>query len=253
MRNSGTRLHRIWGGMKDRCNNPKSKDVSRYGGRGIKICKEWDSSFLAFKEWAENNGYKEYLTIDRIDVNGNYEPSNCRWADLITQGRNRRNNKMVTAFGKTQCMASWAEEFNIPHQTLRERILSLNIPPEEALMCKSDRRKKEIQLNGRTQSIVDWAKEYGIKSGVLEKRLKQGMSLKEALSKPVQARRKSCRQGRYRIIEFGGERHSLTEWSKITGIHISTLSYRLSKLMMTPEEALTTPIMDNQSRRKKII
>lgn len=86
------RLFKIWQGMRQRCNNPKDKDYPSYGGRGIRICKEWNRS-ASFMEWAINNGYSDDLTIDRIDVNGNYEPSNCRWATYTQQARNKRMQK----------------------------------------------------------------------------------------------------------------------------------------------------------------
>lgn len=87
---TNTRLFRIWQGMKYRCYNPKCKDYSRYGGRGVVICKEWREDFQAFYDWSMANGYSDNLTIDRKDSNGNYEPSNCRWATVKQQTENKR-------------------------------------------------------------------------------------------------------------------------------------------------------------------
>lgn len=89
------RLYEVWGSMKKRCNNPNDKSYKNYGGRGIKVCKEWDENYLSFKKWAYKNGYDENAphgecTIDRIDVNGNYEPNNCRWISNAEQQKNKR-------------------------------------------------------------------------------------------------------------------------------------------------------------------
>ena len=91
MRN--TRLYSIWHGMKERCYNTKHKFYKHYGGRGIKVCEEWKNDFQTFADWALSHGYADNLTIDRIDVNGNYEPSNCQWATNAEQQRNKRNSK----------------------------------------------------------------------------------------------------------------------------------------------------------------
>jgi hypothetical protein len=76
--------------MKYRCNNPKARKYKFYGGAGITVCKEWETNFSQFKEWALSHGYSDNLSIDRINNGGNYEPTNCRWADSVTQNNNRR-------------------------------------------------------------------------------------------------------------------------------------------------------------------
>lgn len=93
---SRTKLGMVYTGIKQRCNNPNNKNYKHYGGRGIKVCEEWEKNPQTFFDWAIKNGYKEGLSIDRIDVNGNYEPSNCRWVDYEVQSINqglRKDNK----------------------------------------------------------------------------------------------------------------------------------------------------------------
>lgn len=102
---SSSRLYVVWSGMINRCENSSNKSYQYYGGRGIKVCDEWRNDFMAFKNWAIANGYDDKAqygdcTIDRIDVNGNYEPSNCRWVDNLTQARNKRPRKRGYKRGK---------------------------------------------------------------------------------------------------------------------------------------------------------
>lgn len=124
---SNDRLYNIWLKMRDRCYNKKNKSYADYGGRGIIVCEEWNSDFMSFYNWSIKNGYDESLptsecSIDRIDVNGNYCPSNCRWATIKEQANNKRNNRMITYMGKTQSVSMWADELNISVGKLRSRL-----------------------------------------------------------------------------------------------------------------------------------
>ena len=119
---SNTRLYQIYCTMKQRCCNSNDMAYKDYGGRGITICKEWLDSFTAFYDWAIANGYKEDLTIDRIDVNGNYEPSNCRWLSRGEQSKNTRRNVYATFYGETKTLSEWARIANIPQTTFCRRI-----------------------------------------------------------------------------------------------------------------------------------
>lgn len=112
---SKTRLYKIWSGMKRRCFNKNDWGYSRYGGRGITVCEEWKKSYEEFEKWALSHGYEETLTIDRIDVNGNYEPSNCRWASAKEQTENRRTNILVKYQGKEMPLKRACEKANISY------------------------------------------------------------------------------------------------------------------------------------------
>lgn len=90
------RIYKIWQGIRQRCNNPNDKDYADYGGRGIKVCDEWDNSSEKFVLWALENGYADNLSIDRIDTNSNYSPQNCRWATWTQQARNKRKERINT-------------------------------------------------------------------------------------------------------------------------------------------------------------
>ena len=118
---STSRLARILHSMRQRCTYEKSINFADYGGRGIRVCEEWTRNADAFFTWASANGYADDLTIDRIDVNGDYSPENCRWASMKEQQNNRRNNVVIEFRGKTQTAKQWAEELGIKYTTLRHR------------------------------------------------------------------------------------------------------------------------------------
>lgn len=119
---SETKLNGIYSSMKRRCYNKNDKNYNDYGNRGITVCDEWKNNSKAFYNWALSNGYQEGLTIDRIDNNGNYEPSNCKWATMKEQSRHRRNSRLVEYNGKAQCISAWAEELGVREGLLRDRL-----------------------------------------------------------------------------------------------------------------------------------
>lgn len=139
----GTRLYRIWAQIKTRCYNENDEHYKNYGGRGISMCESWRDSFDSFRDWAIENEYSDDLSIDRIDVNGNYEPSNCRWATEKEQQNNRTNNRLLTYDGKTQTMTQWAEELGLSYYTIRTRMNKLGWTVEETLSTPAGQPRKK--------------------------------------------------------------------------------------------------------------
>lgn len=130
-------LHRVWSSMIMRCENPKRPYYYLYGGRGIKVCDEWRKDYLAFYEWSMQNGYKlEMLefhrnkyTLDRININGDYSPENCRWVDYRQQNENKRHNLILEIDGEKKVISDWLRQYNakIPYfySLLREGMTEL--------------------------------------------------------------------------------------------------------------------------------
>ena len=116
------RLGSVWLKMIERCLNPFSKNYKDYGGRGITVCEEWKEDRSAFIQWALDNGYKFFTSLDRIDNNKGYCPDNCRWVDKKTQNRNRRNNVYIEFRGERMCMGELAERAGLPYYRVRDRI-----------------------------------------------------------------------------------------------------------------------------------
>lgn len=121
---SHTRLHKIWHSMYCRCYYSATNQYKNYGGRGIKVCEEWKhmDGFINFYNWAINNGYRDDLTLDRIDNNKNYCPENCRWSTPKQQSNHRTNNVLYTYKGRTQTSKQWCDEYGISQTTLNDRL-----------------------------------------------------------------------------------------------------------------------------------
>lgn len=121
---SRDRLYGIWIKMKHRCYNPKAGKYKNYGGRGITMCEEWLKDYNTFRDWALAHGYEETLTIDRINVNGNYEPDNCRWIPLNEQGKNTTRTVNITVCGISKCQSDWANDLGMPKFSHTETIIN---------------------------------------------------------------------------------------------------------------------------------
>ena len=142
-----SRLYRIWLNMRNRCNNSRDHHYNRYGGRGIKICKEWDD-FEKFENWAIDHGYNENLSLDRINNDDGYYPGNCRWVNATVQANNRRSSVYYTFNGETHTLAEWARIKGISYKNLTNRIYR-GVSFETALNTPIDYRKS----NKKNQSF----------------------------------------------------------------------------------------------------
>lgn len=226
---SKTRQYRIWHNMIYRCYRTENKDYLRYGGRGILVCDEWKNNFMAFYEWANQNGYQDDLTLDRIDFNGDYSPENCRWVTWKTQHRNCRSNRMESYNGKTQSTAAWAEEFNIPNQLLLTR-LGRGWPIEVALTTPVDsdnklKQKSNLLLcDGEIKTVTEWSKKYGVPVSTIRGRLSYGWDVERAIKSPPDP---GSQRKHPKYITYNNESKTLHEWAEITGISATTIKERI--------------------------
>jgi hypothetical protein len=167
--------------MRKRCTDLAHDNYALYGGRGIKVCDQWLGSFENFL--ADMGERPEGKFLERIDNNGNYEPSNCRWATRSEQARNRRTNHLITHNGVTQPLVAWAEQVGISRLTLRSRLRE-GWSTERAL-TEPARLNGAITFQGVTRNVADWAREFGLKRATLARRLNSGWSVKKALTEPL--------------------------------------------------------------------
>lgn len=134
---TGTRIHNVWRSMKGRCYNPNNTIYKYYGGRGIKICEEWLNDFQKFYKWAMENGYNDNLTIERKNVNGNYEPNNCKWATRIEQANNKNSNHFLEFNGEIHTIAEWGRITRINQNIIERRINDLGWSVKDALSVEA--------------------------------------------------------------------------------------------------------------------
>lgn len=151
------RLYRIHAGMIDRCLNPKNENFHNYGGRGIVVCLKWIKDKNAFIEWALANGYQENLTIDRIDVNGGYNPENCRWATVRQQAQNKRNTRYITYKGEQRKIIDWCELLNLDFKVVNQRIFLCGWEAEDAFNPDLNHKPKEYTFQGKRITATERA------------------------------------------------------------------------------------------------
>lgn len=165
-----TRLYRIWGQMRARCYTKSSINFQYYGDRGITVCSEWDN-FNDFYSWAINSGYEDSLSLDRIDVNGNYCPENCRWITPEEQQHNKRSNHLITHEGETKTLTQWARTINIKPQTLSKRLRS-GMSFETAIKTPVKPRNTITVSNKITAArFIEALKDSGMKQRVLAQKI----------------------------------------------------------------------------------
>lgn len=181
---SKTKLYEIWAGMRQRCSNPGATNYARYGGAGVRVCKRWAdfASFAADMGQRPSAGH----TLDRIDSNKGYTPSNVRWALIGQQQSNLKSNKVITYKGTTLHLSAWARKAGMNSATLSHRLL-LGVPFERAIQAgnirtRGPRPERLLTYKGKTQNLSAWAKEVGVTSGTIGRRLRLGATLQQVLS-----------------------------------------------------------------------
>lgn len=140
-----TRLYKIFSMMKDRCYNKNSKAYMYYGGKGVSICDEWLNDFQVFYNWAIQNGYNDNLTIERMDVNGNYEPNNCKWITQSEQTRNRTNTHFILFNDEKYTLTELSNKLGVSRTTIRKYEKQFNGDSERAINFIVEKSKNESE------------------------------------------------------------------------------------------------------------
>ena len=177
------RIRKIYDGMHSRCYHENHNRYENYGARGITVCQEWHD-FETFYQWAINNGYSDELTIDRIDNDKRYEPSNCRWATVKEQANNRSTNVWVEIDGVTKNLTQWSEHIGVSDSVIRTRYYRDGDRGKDLIRPLSYNSKQSVTINGVTRTYSEWSEITGIKRGTIWSRYKRGKR-DEDLIKPV--------------------------------------------------------------------
>ena len=189
---SRTKAYRTFHGMKQRCYNTNNPEYKNYGGRGIKICDEWLNDVSKFWEWVLENGWDENKSrddqsIDRINVNGNYCPENCRIIPMSQQHYNRTDTHYITVNGITKTLQEWSDMYGVSPSLINYRLASGWSAEDAVLKSVKEMKERigEITFNGRTMLLTDWARELNIPASTLANRLNSlGWNVEKAMTEP---------------------------------------------------------------------
>lgn len=165
------RLYRIWKAMRTRCNNPNFHAYKYYGGKGVKICDEWDS-YETFYNWAIQNGYDHDLTIDRINNNDGYSPSNCRWISHAEQQNNRSNRVTQIINGEEMTLKQIAERYGLNKHTVTTRYDSGWRGIE---LIRPSRESTVVEVNGEKLTLLQLSRKYEIPWSTVRDRYRKGV------------------------------------------------------------------------------
>lgn len=177
-----TRIYRIYHGMKNRCYNSQIPKYKNYGGRGVKICDEWlgENGFINFYNWAIESGYDNTLTIERIDVNGNYCPKNCKWITEKEQAKNKTNNIYIEIDGRKKILSEWCKEFNIRYGLVHGRISK----GWNAIDALTKQKSGLHEYKGRQLTLKEISEISGLSPKTIKSRLDKKWSMERIINEP---------------------------------------------------------------------
>jgi hypothetical protein len=186
-RAGGSGTYNSWRSIIGRCCNPNQRSYKMYGAKGVTVCARWRESFVNFLE--DMGPRPEGTSIDRIDNSLGYEPSNCRWSTRVEQSRNRSFARKISYAGKSQCLAEWADEYQIKYGLLKRR-LSAGWEMESALTTPNLKSDRPITFDGETLLISQWARKLSVHPRTLFNRIHRGWPIARALTEPVHIKRR---------------------------------------------------------------
>ena len=212
------KLSRRLSKIKGRCYNKNNNRYSNYGARGIVVCDEWNENTESFIQWSLNNGYKEGLSIDRIDNNGPYSPSNCRWVNDYVQANNKSDTLYIEYRGKRKSLAEWCRELDISYEMTRKRFHK-GWSIEELFNTDSNCHYVKLKINGEEKTITEWSKIYNIPRTIIAQRYYKGDSPEECLREVGEFKQRD-------LIDIEGEKITFKEAAQKLNISYFTLKGR---------------------------